>query len=163
MHELVLVSGPDKGRVFRLEEGQTLVIGRGQASDTRINDPSMSRVHCRAMVDNGAVWLVDAGSSTGVIVKGVKADKIQLKPGTSSSLATPSFDISWSPRRKLPRWWAIGSLVALGRNQPWHRCKSWLDNHFTATGWTRSSRQVVRGWCLRHGIPKGIGPLPSRC
>ena len=72
MHELVLVSGPDKGRVFRLEEGQTLVIGRGQASDTQINDPSMSRVHCRAMVDNGAVRLVDAGSSTGVIVNGSK-------------------------------------------------------------------------------------------
>jgi S-DNA-T family DNA segregation ATPase FtsK/SpoIIIE len=81
MHELVLVSGPDKGRVFRLEEGQTLVIGRGQASDTQINDPSISRVHCRAIVDSGAVRIVDAGSSTGIIVNGEKTARLDLKPG----------------------------------------------------------------------------------
>jgi hypothetical protein len=27
--QLIAISGPDQGRVFSLEEGQTLVIGRG--------------------------------------------------------------------------------------------------------------------------------------
>ncbi len=49
--QLITVSGPEAGRKFSLEDGQTLVIGRGQASDTQINDPRMSRVHCRVEVD----------------------------------------------------------------------------------------------------------------
>ncbi len=81
MHELVVISGPDRGRTFRLDEGQTLVIGRGQASDTKINDPSMSRIHCRAMVDGGSVSVVDAGSSSGIVSNGAKVESVTLQPG----------------------------------------------------------------------------------
>jgi serine/threonine protein kinase len=78
--KLVIVGGPETGRTFALEDGQTLVVGRGQASDTRINDPHMSRVHCRVQVDGGTTLLLDAGGG-GTIVRGEKVDQHQLTPG----------------------------------------------------------------------------------
>ena len=64
-HQLVIVAGPEKGRTFELDDGQTLAIGRGQASDTKINDPSMSRVHCRVQIDGGKTMLLDASFMIG--------------------------------------------------------------------------------------------------
>ncbi|MBC8872546.1 MAG: hypothetical protein H8E44_24190 [Planctomycetes bacterium] len=49
--ELIVIAGPDAGRSFPLENGQRLVIGRGQASNTQINDPRMSRVDCQVEID----------------------------------------------------------------------------------------------------------------
>ena len=40
--QLVVIAGPDQGKVFPIRDGQTLVLGRGLASDTLINDPHMS-------------------------------------------------------------------------------------------------------------------------
>ena len=65
--QLVVIAGPETGRTFRVEDGQTLTIGRGQTSDTQINDPHMSRVHCRVQVDGGKMLLADAGSSSGTL------------------------------------------------------------------------------------------------
>ncbi|MBC8872545.1 MAG: protein kinase [Planctomycetes bacterium] len=79
--QLVIVAGPEKGRTFPIEDGQTLAIGRGQASDTQINDPRMSRVHCRVQMDGGKVILLDAGSSSGTFVAGEKTVQHELKPG----------------------------------------------------------------------------------
>lgn len=79
--QLVVINGADKGRTFALEDGQTLKVGRGQASDTQINDPRMSRVHCHVQVDGGQVLLIDAGSSSGTHVRGQKVEKHALQPG----------------------------------------------------------------------------------
>ncbi len=51
--QLVIIAGPDKGRSFSLADGESLVIGRGEASDTQINDSRMSRVHCQVHVEKG--------------------------------------------------------------------------------------------------------------
>lgn len=61
-HQIFVVGGPEKGRVFPLEDGRTLTIGRGQQSDTMINDPFMSRVHCKIVVNGEEVTLSNAGS-----------------------------------------------------------------------------------------------------
>ena len=79
--QLVIVAGPDKGRTFPIENGQTLTIGRGQASDTQINDPHMSRVHCRVQMDGGKAILLDAGSSSGTFVAGQKIVQHELRLG----------------------------------------------------------------------------------
>ncbi|MDA1051293.1 MAG: FHA domain-containing protein [Planctomycetota bacterium] len=44
--QLIVIAGPEAGRTFTLVDGQTLVVGRGEKSDTRINDPRISRIHC---------------------------------------------------------------------------------------------------------------------
>jgi serine/threonine protein kinase len=78
--KLIITGGPEKGRTFPLEDGQTLVIGRGQASDTKINDPHMSRIHCRVQVDGGRTVLLDAGGA-GTLVRGDKIEQHELQPG----------------------------------------------------------------------------------
>jgi len=79
--ELIVIAGPDAGRSFSLENGQHLVIGRGQASNTQINDPRMSRVHCQVQIDGPKTLLLDAGSSSGTFVAGEKIASRELTPG----------------------------------------------------------------------------------
>jgi len=66
-HIILIISGPESGRTFPLEDGQTLQIGRGQNSDTKINDPYMSRVHCRISVDGDRVQIVDASGGNLIV------------------------------------------------------------------------------------------------
>lgn len=79
--ELTVIAGPDAGRSFPLQDGGRLVIGRGQASNTQINDPRMSRVHCQVQVDGPKTLLLDAGSSSGTFVAKEKIASRELKPG----------------------------------------------------------------------------------
>ncbi len=79
--QLVVISGPDRGRSFSLTEGQTLLIGRGQASNTQLSDPHVSRVHCQVEIDGGKVRLVHSGGSGGTRVNGRPVDDKELQPG----------------------------------------------------------------------------------
>ncbi len=81
--KLVVIAGPDKGRSFPLEDGESLVIGRGEASDTQVNDPRMSRVHCQVHVEKGCVVLADAGSSSGTFIEGTRVTQRELMPGVT--------------------------------------------------------------------------------
>ena len=78
---LVVVAGPDQGKMFPISDGQTRVIGRGQQSDTVINDPHMSRVHCRVQADGAIIRLMDANSSTGTFFRDAKIENVELPPG----------------------------------------------------------------------------------
>jgi serine/threonine protein kinase len=79
--KLVVIAGPDKGRSFELQEGQTLLVGRGEKTETRLKDPQVSRVHCQVQVQEGKVLLVDPGSTSGTLVNGKKVKEYDLKPG----------------------------------------------------------------------------------
>jgi serine/threonine protein kinase len=79
--QLLVIAGPDQGRNFPLEEGQALVIGRGQNTETRLKDPQVSRTHCQVAVENGKAVLTDAGSSSGTYVNGKRVSRHELKPG----------------------------------------------------------------------------------
>jgi pSer/pThr/pTyr-binding forkhead associated (FHA) protein len=60
---LVVVSPEEFGRVFILRHELTM-IGRGSDCDFRLEDPRVSREHCRIRVDeNQSFILEDAGSS----------------------------------------------------------------------------------------------------
>ncbi len=55
----------------RLTPGRDLVIGRGSHVEVRIDDPSVSREHCRLRWDRERMWLAeDLASSNGTIVAG---------------------------------------------------------------------------------------------
>jgi pSer/pThr/pTyr-binding forkhead associated (FHA) protein len=47
-----------------------LIIGRGEAADLRIDDPSLSRVHASLGLENGRVRITDLASSNGTRVNG---------------------------------------------------------------------------------------------
>ncbi|MEQ1904309.1 MAG: FHA domain-containing serine/threonine-protein kinase [Pirellulaceae bacterium] len=62
---LKIVQGPDQGKEFTISEGDCMVIGRGEKSDIRLSDPSISRVHCELSCQDAAVMVRDLGSSSG--------------------------------------------------------------------------------------------------
>ena len=79
--QFVIIAGPDIGRSFNLTDGQTLIVGRGEASDTQINDPRISRVHCHIQIDGGKAMLLDATSAGGTAVNGQVVKRHELSPG----------------------------------------------------------------------------------
>ena len=81
-YRLKVTTGPAKGRSFDLNDGQTLVIGRGEKSDTRINDPSVSRVHCEVACNANGIEIADRGSSSGTFVGGKQIDRGPLELGS---------------------------------------------------------------------------------
>eukprot|EP00913_Durusdinium_trenchii_P035349 g33079.t1 len=76
-----VISGPEQGRSLEMVDGATIVVGRGQDAGFRLDDPRVSRAHCRLRVENGTVTVVDADSTGGTRVNGSKVDEHQLKPG----------------------------------------------------------------------------------
>ncbi len=66
---------------FLLAPDELTLIGRGEVCDMQLNDPTISRVHCRVIVREGVVWLYDAGSRWGTFVNGEQTTESVLKPG----------------------------------------------------------------------------------
>jgi serine/threonine protein kinase len=80
--QLVVVEGPDVGRAFSVDDGQKLTIGRGEKSDTRLDDATVSRVHCEVARHGNTVTISDLGSSSGTLVDGHKVDQAEIKSGS---------------------------------------------------------------------------------
>src|SRR5687767_13113884 len=78
--KLVVLAGPDEGRVFPLGT-ETTMVGRSRATDTRLIDPHVSRVHCQIVPENGKHVLVDYESAGGVFVNGKQVEKHVLQAG----------------------------------------------------------------------------------
>lgn len=79
--ELVVIKGPDAQRKFALADGQSVVIGRGEKSNTRLADQQASRIHCVLEVDEGKFLLRDQQSSAGTFVNGDRVERCELRPG----------------------------------------------------------------------------------
>ncbi|MBS0569276.1 MAG: FHA domain-containing protein, partial [Proteobacteria bacterium] len=70
MPSLIVTSGTLAGQVFGFSD--TAVIGRGQFSDVRLNDPTVSRRHA-SIRRNGAAWeLSDQDSANGTLLRGAR-------------------------------------------------------------------------------------------
>ncbi len=78
---LVVVYGPDEGRVFEIPATESLLLGRSRASDAHLIDPHVARVHCQVQQENGQVFLSDFDSPAGTWLNGQQIRKQQLKPG----------------------------------------------------------------------------------
>jgi serine/threonine protein kinase len=78
--QLVITSGPDRGKSFPLHAGQTLQIGRSQATATKLTDRTVSRVHCEVEWD-GRRARVHNISSGGTYLNGQPVTEADLRPG----------------------------------------------------------------------------------
>jgi pSer/pThr/pTyr-binding forkhead associated (FHA) protein len=83
-----------------------LVIGRGADAGFPLQDPGVSRAHCRVFIKDGVAWLVDAGSPTGTTVNGAAAQEQQLKSGDIIGLGKTEIEFFWSDVDELStgRW-----------------------------------------------------------
>jgi hypothetical protein len=80
-HHLVIVAGPDRGRELTLPaEGARM--GRSEGNDLRLNDPSLSRFHCRFFFNSaGALHLADLASTNDTLVDGRAVQDTELHAG----------------------------------------------------------------------------------
>lgn len=63
---MAVVEGPDAGREVRV--GGDLVVGRGEAAELVLGDPSVSRRHALIRADGTTAVVEDLGSSNGTYV-----------------------------------------------------------------------------------------------
>jgi serine/threonine protein kinase len=78
---LFVIAGPDKGKAFPLPEGETLLVGRSKATETRLTDPHVSRVHCQIQMEADRVIVSDYESAGGTFVNNRKINQQEIKPG----------------------------------------------------------------------------------
>jgi serine/threonine protein kinase len=79
--QIEIIEGPDKGRIFTLNEGQTVEIGRGEKTSTKLRDPRVSRKHCQLTVEDGRYRLACAGGAGGTLVNGKPITQCELRLG----------------------------------------------------------------------------------
>ena len=69
-------------RAYRLPPDRAVDIGRDATLNTlAFQDPTMSTQHLRVVLDNEEVYLVDLGSTNGVLVGERRVDAVHLHPG----------------------------------------------------------------------------------
>jgi pSer/pThr/pTyr-binding forkhead associated (FHA) protein len=84
--QLSVISGQDSGEQFQRESHADAIIGRGIECDIRLHDPSVSRKHCRIVVENDKFTLFDADSRWGTVVNGKPVTCQELKLGDQLSI-----------------------------------------------------------------------------
>jgi serine/threonine protein kinase len=78
--QLAVTSGPDQGKLFSLAPGETMQVGRSQATVIRLTDPAVSRVHFELEIGEDKVILHNI-SGQGTLVNGQPAVQQTLKSG----------------------------------------------------------------------------------
>lgn len=85
-YSIAVISGPDSGKVFPISSGQSLTVGRGQQTETQLQDPSVSRQHCEISFHDRELRLRDPGSGTGTFVNRAKVSDAILRAGDVISI-----------------------------------------------------------------------------
>jgi pSer/pThr/pTyr-binding forkhead associated (FHA) protein len=82
-----LVVNPDRPDAWeiQLKDGANQ-LGRGDASDFKIADPSVSSSHCQIVVSNGAVSIQDLGSTNGTFINSAPVQEAKLQNGQTIRL-----------------------------------------------------------------------------
>jgi hypothetical protein len=75
------VSGERVGQVDAFEELDVIHVGRGESCQLSFEDAGVSAEHAELRVRNGALWVVDRGSTNGSFVNGNRARNSRLNDG----------------------------------------------------------------------------------
>jgi len=84
MPRLYVLSGPDIGRTH--DVAGEVWLGRAKDVDVPLRSPSVSRRHARLELEDGCWFVVDEGSSNGVVVDGRRVRRAELADGTQFRL-----------------------------------------------------------------------------
>jgi transcriptional regulator with GAF, ATPase, and Fis domain len=89
---LTVVDGPSRGRRMGVRDGVAR-IGAGDGNDLRINDPTVSRVHCEIRVGSDSITIRDCGSTNGTYVEGMRVREGEVYPGALVRIGASAFRI----------------------------------------------------------------------
>jgi len=88
--QLVVIAGPDRGRIFTLTH-EPLLVGRSKLTATQLNDPRCSKVHCQIKLENGQAVVVDQASTAGTFVNSKRVEQQVLQPGDVVTVGETQF------------------------------------------------------------------------
>ena len=92
---VVCTAGKQEGLSLVVPESG-LKIGRAAENDIVLEDDGVSRFHASLILDNGTLWLRDAGSRNGVFVNGQRVtDHRALKVGDELTISEHTFAVQW--------------------------------------------------------------------
>jgi len=74
-----VVAGPNAGQAFEVP-GPEVRVGSGRSSDLLLFDPTVSRHHLTLQLDQTGIRVLDAGSSNGTIVDGLRVRDAYARP-----------------------------------------------------------------------------------
>jgi len=81
MLRLIIQSGSLAGRQFQLEEGESLLVGRGAESAVQLTEPSVSSRHALVVADGAAFYLLDQNSANGTFLNESRVREAELRHG----------------------------------------------------------------------------------
>lgn len=102
--ELIADAGPLTGSRFPLEEGRTVLLGRGDEMDIRLLDLLVTEAHCSVAVQGSAAEVTDLGSATGTFVNDRRVQTHRLESGDVLTVGSSRLrfrrEAAASPRRE---------------------------------------------------------------
>jgi DNA-binding NtrC family response regulator len=84
----LLVFFATETRVWLLEEGTTVVVGREAPCEIVVRDSSVSRQHARFTMRSGEIWVEDLDSRNGTLRSGRRIQRERLEPGDEVTVGT---------------------------------------------------------------------------
>src|SRR5256885_12700617 len=71
----LIISSPDgKNGILELNK-PVITVGRGNANDLALNDPSVSRFHAVIKLKDNSIFIADRGSTNGIVLNDKKISK----------------------------------------------------------------------------------------
>ncbi len=90
--DLVVVDGPARGTRVPIQGGVARV-GAAPGSDLKLEEPTVSRVHCELRVRQETITLRDLGSTNGTFVDGVRLRDGDIAPGALVRVGATTFRV----------------------------------------------------------------------
>jgi len=122
--KLTLVVESENGKgvnraVAPTQEGDVIRIGTHPSNDITIEDPAVSRFHCRLVPDQNAGWRVeDSGSLNGTHLQGLNIHSAVLPPDAALAIGNSVLRIQWAKSTEktlVPMMPSFGALTGTGR------------------------------------------------
>lgn len=108
-HYLVVVEGVERGRRWEIA-GKDTVFGRAEPADIVIEDPQISRRHCRVGLVMGEVFVTDLGSSNGTYIGTRRLSSPGLlAAGERITIGNTVLEHEWRSRREVLQARALDS------------------------------------------------------
>jgi DNA-binding NtrC family response regulator len=76
----ILVNSPEQAQLRRRLSRASITIGHHASCDVAVADPYVSRRHCRLLVRDGQVQLIDLASTNGVFVGDTRVTQVAMPP-----------------------------------------------------------------------------------
>ncbi len=121
--QLVALKGKLYSKSFQIEEGQRIVIGRGQDADIQILDTSLSRRHSCLECKDGAFYINDLDSRNGTWVNNRRVARQKLAGGDRVRFGGVKFEFRCEPERRRMR----ANLIAAFPELPGQEVKEKLN------------------------------------